>query len=70
MVPTHQQKHQAGRHLAVAQALLHGHDAKLAGPTAGPCSSSRRAPRPDYRAAKRQMVRTSQRRHRAPGLGR
>jgi hypothetical protein len=33
MVPSHQQKHQAGRHLAVAQALLHGHDAKLVGPT-------------------------------------
>src|SRR5436305_15035485 len=33
MIPTHQQKHQAGRHLAVAQALLHGHGASRAGPT-------------------------------------
>jgi hypothetical protein len=33
MPPNHHQKHQAGRHLAVAEALLHGFDAKLVGPT-------------------------------------
>jgi hypothetical protein len=32
MAPSHQQKHQAGRHLAVAQALLHAYEAKLVGP--------------------------------------
>jgi hypothetical protein len=31
MAPTHHQKHQAGRHLAVGRALLHGYDAELAG---------------------------------------
>ncbi|MFF0234349.1 hypothetical protein [Micromonospora sp. NPDC005254] len=30
-MPTHQQTHQAGRHLAVGQALLRGHRASLAG---------------------------------------
>lgn len=31
MSPSHQQTHQAGRHFAVAQALLHGYQAKLDG---------------------------------------
>ncbi|WP_433320200.1 hypothetical protein [Micromonospora chersina] len=31
-MPTHQQTHQAGRHLAVGHALLHGYRANLAGP--------------------------------------
>jgi hypothetical protein len=30
--PTNHQKHEAGRHLAVAYALLHGYPAKLVGP--------------------------------------
>ena len=32
MKPTHHQTHQAGRHFAVAEALLRGHKAKLRGP--------------------------------------
>lgn len=31
MTPSHQQKHQAGRHLAVAEALLRGYPASIAG---------------------------------------
>ncbi|MFI7605866.1 hypothetical protein ACIBTV_12155 [Micromonospora sp. NPDC049366] len=31
MVPSNHQKHQAGRHLAVAEALLQGHSASLHG---------------------------------------
>ncbi|SIM83688.1 hypothetical protein [Micromonospora cremea] len=31
MAPSNHQKHQAGRHLAVAEALLHGHSASLHG---------------------------------------
>ena len=31
MAPTHHQKHEAGRHLVVAEALLHASDAKIVG---------------------------------------
>lgn len=31
MAPTHQQTHDAGRHLAVAEALMHGYNATLIG---------------------------------------